>query len=353
MGCDIMGSNNKKIEQNRNHNNNSKKNYSKNSYKNNKYHKSNDNKRDGNNTKSQYSRENRHQNLYPDDYSITKQQIFNFDDMTFSDELDTSFVENKKKKKEKIIKDLNKSYEHDKIRRESIEKRRKPKLRVFRFIIFLFVVILLLGILAFCIYLLTRPVEPKVVTKEKEVVIVDDNYLFLGDSITEFYDLDVYYPDMPVVNSGVQGNVTEDILDDMGKRVYQYNPSKIFLLIGTNDIDQKLSIDDIVSHIKEIIEEIQKNRPYAEIYLESIYPVDEERPAASNRTNEEIVEINQELEKYCKDENITYIDLFSLLVDSESSEVKIKNEYTKDGLHISDEGYEVITEEIMKYIERK
>ena len=60
--------------------------------------------------------------------------------------------------------------------------------------------------------------------------------------------------------------------------------------------------------------------------------------------------INKELESFCKKEEFTYIDMFSLLVDSSSDEVRIKDEYTKDGLHLSDEGYEVVTEEIKKYL---
>ena len=344
-----MSSNNRRVDQNKRRNNNSNKKYSKSNYKNNKSNKSNTN----NNTQNKYSRENRHQGLYQEDYSITKQQIFDFDEMTFSDELDTSFVENKKKKKEKIIDDLNQSYEHDKVRREASEKRKKPKLRVFRLIVFILIVILLLGILGFCIYLLARPVEPKVVTKEKEVVTVDDNYLFLGDSITELYDLDEHFPDMPVVNSGISGNVTEDILDDMRGRVYQYNPSKVFLLIGTNDIQEEVSEEDIVNNIKEIISSIKANRPYAEIYLESIYPVDEDKEASRDRTNEVIMDINDQLEKYCRDEDITYINLFDLLVDPDQEEAEIRDEYSDDGLHLTEEGYEIVTKEIMKYIERK
>lgn len=344
-----MSSNNRRVDQNKRRNNNSNKKYSKSNYKNNKSNKSNTN----NNTQNKYSRENRHQGLYQEDYSITKQQIFDFDEMTFSDELDTSFVENKKKKKEKIIDDLNQSYEHDKVRREASEKRKKPKLRVFRLIVFILIVILLLGILGFCIYLLARPVEPKVVTKEKEVVTVDDNYLFLGDSITELYDLDEHFPDMPVVNSGISGNVTEDILDDMRGRVYQYNPSKVFLLIGTNDIQEEVSEEDIVNNIKEIISSIKANRPYAEIYLESIYPVDEDKEASRDRTNEEIMDINNQLEKYCRDENITYINLFDLLVNPDQEEAEIRDEYSDDGLHLTEEGYEIVTKEIMKYIEEE
>ena len=208
-----------------------------------------------------------------------------------------------------------------------------------------------MALLAICIYLLFKPVvKTKVVTKEKEVVTVDDNYLFLGDSITDFYDLDKYYEDMPVVNSGISGNQTKDILNNMKDRVYQYNPSKVFLLIGTNDIQQKVDEDEIVDNIIEILKEIHENRPYAELYLEAIYPVDEDRDGAQDRTNEEIMDINKELKKYCNSHDVTYIDTFDLLKDPDSDDVKLKEEYSKDGLHLSDSGYKVLTKELMKYL---
>ena len=40
---------------------------------------------------------------------------------------------------------------------------------------------------------------------------------------------------MPVVNSGVSGDKTNDILDNMEERIYRYNPSKVVILVGTND----------------------------------------------------------------------------------------------------------------------
>ena len=156
---------------------------------------------------------------------------------------------------------------------------------------------------------------------------------------------------MPVVNSGISGNQTEDILDNMKERVYQYNPSKIFLLIGTNDIEDGVEEEDIIHNIEEILQDIHENRPYAELYLEAIYPVDEDRSGSGDRTNEVIVSINEELEKYCKDHDITFIDTYDLLLDSDSDEDKIVEDYSKDGLHLTDEGYEVVTDEIMKYLQ--
>lgn len=187
-------------------------------------------------------------------------------------------------------------------------------------------------------------------TYEKELENVKEgytNYLFLGDSITEYYDLDNYYPNMPVINSGIAGNTTSDILNEMNERVYQYNPSKIFILIGTNDLQKGKKIEDIVDNIDKIIKEIKLNREYAEIYLQSIYPVDESRAAAESRKNDDINEVNGKLEKIAEDNKITYVDIHSILADENSI---IKSEYTKDGLHLSAEGYKVVTEYLAKYL---
>lgn len=338
------------MDNNNRHNSNNN-NYKRRSSRYNKNYKGSGKKNYNNSKNRNKSRsENYHKNSNDTDFNITKQQVFDFDEMKFSDEIDTSFVENKRKKKEQIVDELVESFEKDKVDQQKREKRHQSKIHVGRLLAFIIILVLLLALLIVCFYVLTKPVETKVVTKEKEVVVIDDNYLFLGDSITEQYDLDEYFPDMNVVNSGISGNQTKDILDNLKERAYQYNPSKIFLLIGTNDIQAGVKEEDIIVNIEEILSELKKNRPYAELYLEAIYPVDEDQKGAQSRTNEEIQSINQSLKEYCEKEKITFIDTFDLLLDSESDEKQIKSEYTKDGLHITSEGYEVITEEIMKYI---
>lgn len=314
---------------NKNYKGSSKKNYS--NYKNNNKH------------RNENYQKNSEDNM---DFNITKQQVFDFDEMKFSDEIDTSFVENKRKKKEQIVDELSQSYEKGKVQQQKREKKHHSKIRVVRFV----AILCILALLGTCVFLLMKPEKTKVITKKEEVVVMDDNYLFLGDSITEQYDLDEYYNDLPVVNSGISGNKTKDLLNDLNNRVYQYNPSKVFLLIGTNDIQSKVEDDVIINNIKKILEDIHENRPYAKLYLEAIYPVDEGSSGAQDRTNKEIQSINASLEDYCKKNDITFIDMYDLLLDPESDKDRLFEDYSKDGLHISDEGYEVITEELMKYI---
>ena len=190
-------------------------------------------------------------------------------------------------------------------------------------------------------------VKTKTVTKYKDKNVVSENVVFLGDSITKIYDLEKYYPDNHVVNSGISGNVTIDILDDMNERVYKYNPSKVFLLIGTNQIE-KDDIKDIANDISEICDLIYENRPLAKVYVESIYPINSNvGKVTGERDNEKISEVNELIESNSSKHHYGYINLYDDLLDNEGN---LNSDYTYDGLHINDKGFEKITEILKKYI---
>lgn len=188
---------------------------------------------------------------------------------------------------------------------------------------------------------------------EKQLKELSDyytTYLFLGDSITDFYDLDKYFEGMPVVNSGISGDTTLDILDNMKERVYDYKPDKVILLIGTNDLIHNISVEEVISNIEEIITKIKENEPKADIYVQSIYPVNDDldEEMVSVRDNEDIMKINDSIEKYCQDHDCTYINMHDLLTDEDGN---FNEEYTEDGLHPNDKCYEVITKELKKYLD--
>lgn len=179
----------------------------------------------------------------------------------------------------------------------------------------------------------------------KRTSTIDDNFVFLGDSITNGYNLDKYYPEYPTVKSGVNGYKTQDILNNMNKMVYIYNPSKVFLLIGINDIHAGKSKEYIINNIEKIIDNIKENRKNAKIYVESIYPVNSK--IRNNSKNDFTIEVNKAIKKLCKEKNIVYINIHDLLIDNNGD---LKKKYTTDGLHLSEDGYKVVTKEIKKYL---
>ena len=75
----------------------------------------------------------------------------------------------------------------------------------------------------------TKVVVEKNVKKEKNYKY--ENIVFLGDSITDYYDLDKYYKNMPVINSGTAGYKTNQILDELDEINIKYIRQKYFYLL--------------------------------------------------------------------------------------------------------------------------
>lgn len=233
---------------------------------------------------------------------------------------------------------------------KEIDWKKLPIYQIMVFI-FLFIIIILLIVL---IVQNSKDEKNGTIKNPFDIQVSDtDNFVFLGDSITDFYPLEEFYDNVPVVNSGVAGYKTTDILSRIDSMVTIYNPTKVFLLIGTNDVPVS-SEDEIVDHIKQIIEEIHKKRPKAKVYLESILPVnrsDDEKidhGMVGERENDKIQSINKKLEQYAEEEGITFINLYDEFVNSDN-EMTLK--YTTEGLHLSSLGYLKLTNILLPYLQ--
>lgn len=234
-----------------------------------------------------------------------------------------------------------------------MKKSKKNEKNITKYTIILVVTNALLIVAIFLLLMLKSVpiVEREYINVDNKHDLKNENIVFLGDSITDWYPFEeMYSNDIPIVNSGIAGYETKDILNRMDDLVYKFNPTKVFILIGTNDI--KYEEDDeqvVVDNIKKIIKEIKKNRPNTKVYITSIFPVNRELKyhAAEERYNGEILKINKGIKDYCKENNITYINMYDELIDSKGN---LKKEYTVDGLHLSKTGYVKYTSKLLQYI---
>lgn len=192
-----------------------------------------------------------------------------------------------------------------------------------------------------------KVLDSKTETKE---VVKKDKIIFLGDSITHRYDLKKYYDNKNIINQGVEGDTTEDIINRLQTSIYDYNVRKVILLIGTNDIGIG---KDPIENIKLIINKIKSYDNSIEIIVESIYPINNtknskiQKDTVGIRNNKKIKETNKKIKEICKEKNITYVNVYDELTDKNGN---LKLEYTVEGLHISDEGYKKITNVLSKYV---
>ena len=178
--------------------------------------------------------------------------------------------------------------------------------------------------------------------------------VFVGDSLTDGYKLDKHYADLDlaVYNRGIGGDTTSGVLGRMGVSIYDIKPSKVVLLIGGNDVNGGVESNIIIENSLKIVSEIKENLPETEIYFVSMIPQNNDIKMYGDFSAEvhvaKIMEINAEIEKVLKNEkNVTYIDLFSLLKDENNLLVK---EYSTDGLHLTEKGYEIWTNALKDYL---
>ena len=184
----------------------------------------------------------------------------------------------------------------------------------------------------------------------------DENIVFFGDSITEGYNVKEFYDEYRVVNSGISGNTTNDLINRIDNDLYDYNPSVVIIQIGTNDLRANIKDEEIITNIKTIIKGIRKNRKNASILVESIYPLNRDMDTEywndvnTDYNNKHIIKLNKDIKKLCKIEHIKYIDVYTSLLDDNKN---LKEVYSKEGLHLTDLGYYKVTKIIKKYLSPK
>lgn len=179
-----------------------------------------------------------------------------------------------------------------------------------------------------------------------------DEILFLGDSITEMYNLEYFYPDKEYINRGIASNETKDILARLQTNVIAVRPSTVFFLAGVNDIGHGVGQQVTLDNIKQILTTLQTELPDTRIFVQSVYPTRtldnmNSHKLTKPRPNESIVSLNKGIMTICQDMSITYIDVHKELLDEQNM---LNANYTMDGLHINKFGYEVISNTLKKYI---
>lgn len=168
--------------------------------------------------------------------------------------------------------------------------------------------------------------------------------LFIGDSITEGFDLSRHLNTDSLVNMGISGDVTSGII----KRLYlveKLQPKKVFIMIGINDIRLQIPMERIQQQYAEIIQTLKLSCPKTEIYVQSVLPAC--GIAGTEMTNQmvgkSVRELNAFLEKQCNELNVHYIRLYPLFEEPKDFLI---GSYTYDGIHLNDEGYRFWSEQI-------
>lgn len=207
----------------------------------------------------------------------------------------------------------------------------------------------------------------------KQLPAPADRVVFMGDSITDFWNLAQYFPGKPYVNRGIGGQTTPQMLVRMYPDVLDLKPAVMVLLAGTNDVARNTgpaTAEMIQQNIMAMTELAQHHG--IKVILCSVLPVSDypylrqqgaPNPAAQGargaappsvkmtegRPPADILKLNSWMKDYAAKVNAIYADYFSVSVDAKGW---LKDEYSNDGLHPNAEGYKVMTEVVTQAIRK-
>ncbi len=152
-----------------------------------------------------------------------------------------------------------------------------------------------------------------------------------------------YLPGRRVLNRGIGADVIGNNLSDEDKRgvlkrldesVFHCSPTDVFILIGINDLGQGHTPDVIEAGYREMLTRIRERLPAVNLHLQSVLPTRD----AFAKHNENILAVNARLKNLAFLFKAEYIDLHSRFADEKG---ELKQEMTKDGLHLLPQAYEI------------
>ena len=186
--------------------------------------------------------------------------------------------------------------------------------------------------------------EAKIAQYERENAEYDDyevDVAFIGDSLTDGYDLSKYYPQYVTANRGIGGDTTFGLEERLQVSLFDLKPKVVVMLIGANNMDS------MFQNYESILQSLKQNLPESKVVLLSLTAMGGEHWGRKNQLaayNNVTVKLLAERYGY------EFVDLYTPLYDVSIREVY--EGYTVDGGHFTHEGYTVVTAQITPVLKK-
>lgn len=196
-------------------------------------------------------------------------------------------------------------------------------------------------------------------------IAVKGGILFTGSSLMEQFPILELMMNAGIhkiaYNRAVGGFTTDNMLRNMDAQIFGTEPSRIFINIGTNDIANaavtfRQALNHTLQNYAEILRQIKERLPETDVYLMAYYPVNDTDKVPDevwaknmfvNRNNQNIPIANTAVEKLAAEFGYHYINANAGLTDERGM---LKKEFTVEGIHMYANGYQVVFENLKKYL---
>ncbi|HEX9025841.1 MAG TPA: GDSL-type esterase/lipase family protein, partial [Clostridium sp.] len=170
--------------------------------------------------------------------------------------------------------------------------------------------------------------------------------LFVGSSLMEWFPINEMQQTLDeryiIYNRGIAGYVTRELLNSMEECIFELEPSKIFINIGTNDMNTTdYKKEKLIRNYNEILTNISERLPDCKVYVMVYYPVNAdadfpgvdmevEESMFKTRTNDVVLEANEAVKELAEKHNYDFINVNNGLIDEEGN---LREEFSVEGIH--------------------
>ncbi|MBE8967813.1 G-D-S-L family lipolytic protein [Nostocales cyanobacterium LEGE 12452] len=156
--------------------------------------------------------------------------------------------------------------------------------------------------------------------------------ILVGDSLSMWFPREKLPAGKLWLNQGISGDTSTGVLKRLGA-FSATRPDVVYIMAGINDLRKGANDETILHNYRRIVRRLRQTHPKAQIIVQSILPT--RLPKISNSR---IRHLNIQLTVIAKQEGANYLNIYSWFTDMEGN---LRPELTTDGLHLSQEGYDV------------
>lgn len=178
--------------------------------------------------------------------------------------------------------------------------------------------------------------------------------VFLGDSITDAWRLNEYFPGRDFINRGISGQITSQMLARMMPDVIALKPEAVIILAGTNDIARGVPVKTIQNNL-EAIADLAVQHKIKPVFA-TVLPVSDYHKGVNpsfERTRMRpagvINELNGWIKALCARRGFVMANYADAIKNSEGM---LPADMAEDGLHPNAKGYRVMAPVALAAIEQ-
>ncbi len=169
----------------------------------------------------------------------------------------------------------------------------------------------------------------------------EQRVVFMGDSITQGWKLDEWFPGKPYINRGISGQTTPQMVLRFHQDVIDIDPKVVVILGGTNDIAGNtgpMTLQETEDNLEAMAEMAAAHG--IKVVLCSIMPVYDYPWRPGLTPAPKIDALNAWMRSYAAEKGYVYVDYHTAMKDEQDG---LPATLSKDGVHPLPAGYALMT----------